>query len=388
MTFMKTLRAAACELRTFVRTFDPSALSADDAIAAVELFGEVARLAEAGRTLAARRVEQTRAWRARGASSARAWLANAAGASLGEASAMLHTAARIDAVPEVRDAFVEGRLSGAQAAEITSAIAADPGAAPALLELAEQESLSTLRERCRDVQAAALGDEDATERIRLGRYFRHWTDRDGAVRLDARLAAADAAPLLAVVDAGAERLRREAHGSGGVERTEAYAADALVALATGPGIKTTVRVHVSASALGRGRTVAGETCRIDGVGPISVSAARRLAAGAAVTLLESDGSDVRRVSRATRVIPAPVRTALESRDPTCVVPGCCRRSGLEIDHVVPFALGGKTELANLARLCRWHHAQKTHHGWQLHGAPGAWLWSHRVHGRTEPARGP
>jgi hypothetical protein len=53
-----------------------------------------------------------------------------------------------------------------------------------------------------------------------------------------------------------------------------------------------------------------------------------------------------------------LRTALEARDPTCVVPGCNKRRDLEIDHIVPFAAGGETKLDNLARLCRWHHAEK------------------------------
>ena len=88
------------------------------------------------------------------------------------------------------------------------------------------------------------------------------------------------------------------------------------------------------------------------------------------------------------MIPARLRTALEARDPTCVVPSCNRRYGLEVDHIVPFAKGGPTELGNLVRLCRWHHAQKTHHGWVLGGSPGAWTWTHPVHGDTEPARGP
>ena len=46
----------------------------------------------------------------------------------------------------------------------------------------------------------------------------------------------------------------------------------------------------------------------------------------------------------------------------------------EIDHVVPILRGGQTALENLARLCRWHHAQKTHHGWTLRGSPGNWIW--------------
>ena len=176
--------------------------------------------------------------------------------------------------------------------------------------------------------------------------------------------------------ANARVLAREAASSGQSESIEAHAADALVALAEGPGnARTVVNVHVSAGALERGRTVAGETCRIEGIGPISVSAAARLASQGVIRVLERDGVDISKVAHVGRMVPAHLRSALEARDPTCVVPGCHRRSGLEIDHVVPVALGGQTAISNLARLCRWHHSQKTHHGWRLDGRSGEWTWT-------------
>ena len=47
--------------------------------------------------------------------------------------------------------------------------------------------------------------------------------------------------------------------------------------------------------------------------------------------------------------------------------------GLEIDHVDPWALGGATELDNLALLCTHHHRLKTYEGWVLarHGPSDA-----------------
>ena len=194
--------------------------------------------------------------------------------------------------------------------------------------------------------------------------------------MDARMSPDDGAPVLAAITARADRLRADAQRGGEVESFEAYAADALCALADGQGApRSVLHVHVSAEALQRGHTVAGETCRIDGVGPITVGAARKLATTGLVRVIEESGADVRRVASAGRAIPAAVRSALEVRDPTCVVPECNRRRGLEIDHIVPFAKGGQTTLSNLARLCAWHHAQKTHHGARLSGGPGRWEWT-------------
>lgn len=58
----------------------------------------------------------------------------------------------------------------------------------------------------------------------------------------------------------------------------------------------------------------------------------------------------------------------------CVVPGCGTRHNLEIDHDDPWALTKDTSLANLRRLCRHHHRQKTHDGYALTGPPGYWQW--------------
>jgi hypothetical protein len=133
-----------------------------------------------------------------------------------------------------------------------------------------------------------------------------------------------------------------------------------------------VHVRVDRAALVRGRLNAGEICEIPGIGPISVPSAQSLASDAILSAILTEGQDVRAVAHLGRTIPARLRTALQERDPTCVVPGCGERQHLEIDHIIPFANGGPTRLNNLARLCRWHHHQKTHDGYRLKGGPGHW----------------
>jgi len=363
------------ELRQFVRQLDESTVSGSDAAKLVDQFAEVERLAVAGRTLAAARVQQTKAWRASGAPSIVAWMADHSRSSFRHAASTINMAMRLEQLPATREALVSGNLSERQASEISAAAELDPKAETGLLLMAQHEGIAALREKCRDVAAAAASDEDARERIRRSRYFRHWLEGDGALRLDGRLTPDEGAPLLATIRARADALEAQARRSGQTENSEAYAADALVSLVDGAGApRAVVHVHVSQTALARGATEAGETCRIPGIGPISVGAARRLAASGSVKLLETDGVDVKRVAHAGRTVPASIRTALEARDPTCVVPGCNKRRDLEIDHIVPFAAGGETKLENLVRLCRWHHAQKTHHGWRLEGRPGNWQW--------------
>jgi hypothetical protein len=135
-----------------------------------------------------------------------------------------------------------------------------------------------------------------------------------------------------------------------------------------------VHVRVDHQALMRGRLKRGEICEIPGIGPIPVEVARRLAVDSILSILVTDGVDVTAVAHAGRTIPAPVRRALIERDPVCVVPGCGLSEGLEIDHVEPFGQGGETSLANLARLCHWHHYLKTHQRHRLERTEGGWRW--------------
>lgn len=53
------------------------------------------------------------------------------------------------------------------------------------------------------------------------------------------------------------------------------------------------------------------------------------------------------------------RARIIARDKHCRYPGCEIAVGLEIDHIVALALGGRDIEDNLECLCQHHHAQKT-----------------------------
>jgi hypothetical protein len=105
-------------------------------------------------------------------------------------------------------------------------------------------------------------------------------------------------------------------------------------------------VRVDLDALFRGSVESGEVCEIDNQGPIPVAMARDLASDSFLRLVFHRAGDIRAVSHLGRTINRRLRTALAHRDRCCVVPGCGVPYGLEIDHVVPFASGGPTELDN------------------------------------------
>jgi hypothetical protein len=366
------VRNAVSDLEAVSRTLDPGRLDGRGAAALVELAVRGERICSAIKALGARRVEETNAWREGGHRSAAHWVAEATGETVGAAGRTLETARALDELPQTDAAFRAGRLSPTQAAEITSAAGVDPAAEAALLETAGSTSVKGLRDQCREVRAGAEADDTAwARRLHVERRAHEWTDPDGTYRLEARMAPDAGARFSSAWRGHIDRIFQDARRAGRREPRAAYAADALVALASeGPCKPVQVGIVVDSAALARGHTKSGERCEITGVGPVPVTTARAQLDDAAVTVMTRDGDDITAVSRPTRTIPIKLRRALETRYPICGVKGCANALFLEIDHVVPVAERGRTEIDNLWRLCSHHHALKTYRGWKVVGQNG------------------
>src|SRR5712692_5605396 len=195
------LQDVEAALREVVAGLEPEALQADAASGLVDVFARIEKLAGAGKALAARRVADSNLWRGAGERSAAHWLARRGGISIGSALATLETAARLPELPALDAAVRGGELSGVQASEIASAVAADAGAETELVEVARRDGVAGLREECRRVKAAAVPDEMARHRaIHTSRALRHWNDPDGAGRLDGRFTPEVLAELLVALE--------------------------------------------------------------------------------------------------------------------------------------------------------------------------------------------
>jgi 5-methylcytosine-specific restriction protein A len=70
------------------------------------------------------------------------------------------------------------------------------------------------------------------------------------------------------------------------------------------------------------------------------------------------------VGRAMRTVPTYLRRAVIARDRGCAFPSCDRPpSRAEIHHIIPWELGGTTEINDLVALCVCHHRLLHHPGW-------------------------
>ncbi len=99
--------------------------------------------------------------------------------------------------PRPREAFRAGELSETQARQITGAASEDPSSEARLLRTAKSSTVKGLKDRCREVRAAAQPDDAAWARqLHEQRYLHKWTDLDGSYCGDFRLAPAAARATL------------------------------------------------------------------------------------------------------------------------------------------------------------------------------------------------
>lgn len=135
-------------------------------------------------------------------------------------------------------------------------------------------------------------------------------------------------------------------------------------LATGHGRAAAVQVTVPIDTLAGGSHPAA----LDGYGPIPAEAAREVAGRGIMHRLLTEPADGRvlEYGRTAYAAPRELTRLVAARDVTCRLPTCsvpARRC--DLDHKRPFADGGDTGARNMWPLCRGHHLDKTHHGFEL-----------------------
>jgi len=363
------LLSTAASLRAQLANFEPGQLTGADCAHVAEELAATEKACAAARILAAARAIDCRAHEGRGFHDGAAWVARQGGVTAGQARQALEAAAGLKGCPGTKVALLAGEVSWAEASEITKAQSEVPGAEDALLETARHASLSELRDKAREHRMCNTPVGELHREQHNARHFRHWRDRLGMVCFAGALPPQAGVPFVHRVELAAQRLRRKATGEGkdGREPFGAYAADALVAIASGDGTRRSDRADLvivcDINAWRRGHTHPGEVCHILDGGPIPVPIDRDLSKDAFLKTVLHDGVAVHTIKHFGRHLPAELRTALDLgpapgfAGAQCV--DCGRRFGLEYDHVNPVANRGPTALANLQPRCWPDHQAKT-----------------------------
>jgi hypothetical protein len=293
--------AVLAEVRRIVRELDPGLLSGADAAVLMEQFDELENLAAGAKALLAARAVETHQWRHEGDRSPEHWLARKTGAYVGAARDLLDTAERLKDLPATEQALRDGALSVQQASVVAKGASVDPAAEQQLLDTAADSSLRELERQADRVIAAKRTADQERERedqIRRNRSLQVVDLPDGSAELRARGNKVDVAKLRARLQPWIDEQFKQARTEDRHEPVEAYAFDALVAMAAaeaGPGTGKSpakVLVRVDLSALRRGTTMPGEVCEIAGYGAIPVSEVLKVMPDALVAIVCTHGKPV------------------------------------------------------------------------------------------------
>lgn len=111
---------------------------------------------------------------------------------------------------------------------------------------------------------------------------------------------------------------------------------------------------------------------LEGYGPIDAETARRLAAeapGFTRILTHPETGVPLSMSRERYSALTSLRRRIRYRGPTCGFFGCNRPAAeCDLDHTIPWKVGGVTDLENLSYLCRGHHVVKHNTAWKVEQA--------------------
>ena len=180
------LRARLCKamegLSAVVAELDPDCVDGRDAADLYGSFAGMERLAVAGKTLLAPRIESSLVWRETGHRNAAVLLADLEGVSTGQAGATLALGRRLEALPGTQEEVRKGTLSTPKVTELVDAGVVDPASELDLVAGAADAPLRAVKERCRNRRATAVGADPlaGVRRIHASRRFTSWTDPEGA----------------------------------------------------------------------------------------------------------------------------------------------------------------------------------------------------------------
>ncbi len=365
--------------------------------------------------------DDRRGWASWDMSSCAAWLSWKCQMSSGTAREHVRVARALRHLPVIRAEFAAARLSYAKVRALTRI--ATPENEEGLAEISGPMTGNQLERFARAHRKVSPAD-DATARVQRRLTWRF--EEDGSLAGTFRLPPLQAAVLLKALRAAVGDLEHPHEGpetdvsaetpAGARTRVETSSslADALVAIAEtylsdkiatadNPEVYQVI-VHVGTDAIAdAGRAdVSAETpaaaqpvpgdpaaparCHVEDGPAISIATARKLACTAALGwMLHDHEGTLLDVGRRGRRPTAALRRAARERDKCrCRFPGCESRR-VDLHHIQYWSNGGRTKLANLISLCKYHHKLIHDRGYLITPGSGDAFTFYRPDGTPIPA---
>jgi hypothetical protein len=365
-------------------------VSLRQSILAVHAAAEQLRVVEA-ELLAEAKVRE--AWVGTGARDIADWLAGATKSSYGDAKRKERLGSAMKKSDALKAAVESGEVSadtaeqlastlieppaGAEAADLAELVEACAGASPAEARDAANLFASTFTDEA--------DEEAAAERRHQARALSFGAQADGMVAIRGTLPAASAdqvkKSLLHAAGPydGDQRTHEQRMADGLTNLASAYAKGEVSGGREAPQMTITM---TEASRIG----LSNEPALTDLGTRIPAHEARRLAAIAEIRRVVMVGSAVIDLGRSYRAASSHQYQALVARDGGCVWPGCTAPAAwCEVDHIVPWESGGRTDLSQMALLCPHHHRERHRPGVYIEGDASSWK-VHLANGTVLPRR--
>jgi hypothetical protein len=314
--------------------------------------------------------QRSETFREDGATSPETWVVERFGVSTATARAYTHVSEKASDMPHLVEALCQGDLSFDKVR--TVADVATPGSDRELRDQAKQCSVRELADIARSkAELARTPSSSRSDSAHHGRFLRF---NDTYRTISAQLPADSYAETKAALEAMAKEVPSE-----GDLPWDQRLADAFLELihssGQGSGGRTSaaspyvVVAHVPLAALvedsGEQGALAGE---LEQHGLIDGQTVQRIACDATIVVAVDDEVGHTMYEGRTRRFPtATQRREIMRRDRHCRFPGCTNVTFTNVHHIVPWKPRGRTDLDNLALLCRHHHGLVHRRGWTLSG---------------------
>ena len=309
-------------------------------------------------------VERRRSFEDDGATSTEAWTTERFGVSAATARSYVRVAQRAADLPHLVGAMSSGDVSFDKVRAVADV--ATPASDRELCAEAQVHSVRELADVARTLAARAA----ATSGCRSARDKGTLRCNDTVRTMTLQLPALEYAETKATLEARAKRIPSEGETPWDERLCEGFLE--LLGSSSGQAGSASsklVVLHVPLQALVDEQVEPSElAAELEHHGLVDVATVQRFACdGPVAVAVDDDVGHTMYEGRARRFPSEAQRREVMRRDRECRFPGCAAVTFADVHHIVPWKPTGRTDLDNLALLCRHHHGVVHRKGWSMSG---------------------